>query len=138
MGAAGYLVYPIDVSRIADRLSKIVLNPRRRRFTRYPRRLPVRIQGAKEPLLTDSIGRGGMFLATEQNLPSEALRDFQVGLPEIGAKIRVEAEILYRAHAGQQARAGLGLQFHGFPDADEPLFIEYLRNLHPETPAPSI
>ncbi len=138
MGAAGYLVYPIDIARIAERLSKIVTSPRRRRFTRYPWRLPVRIQGRADPLLTDSIGRGGMFLSTEDELPEHSLRDCQLALPEIGANVRVEAEILYRANIGRQARPGVGLRFNAFPDANEPVLIEYLRNLHPETPVPSI
>ena len=138
IGAAGYLVYPIDVSRIAERLARIVSEPRRRRFTRYPQRLPVRVQGAVQPLLTDSIGRGGMFLATEDEMPTNALRDCRLALPEIGAQIRIEAEVLYRARVGSDARAGVGLRFNAFPDADEPVFIEYLRNLHPPTPVPAI
>lgn len=138
MGAAGYLVYPIDVSRIAERLARIVSEPRRRRFTRYPQRLPVRMQGAVQPLLTDSIGRGGMFLATEEDMPTNSVRDCQIALPEIGAQVRIEAEVLYRAQAGSEARPGVGLRFNAFPDADEPVFIEYLRNLHPQTPVPAI
>lgn len=138
MGAAGYLVYPIDIARIAERLSKIVTSPRRRRFTRYPWRLPVRIQGRADPLLTDSIGRGGMFLATDEELPESALRDCQLALPEIGANVRVDAEVLYQARIGRQARPGFGLRFNSFLDANEPILIEYLRNLHPEAPVPSI
>jgi two-component system chemotaxis response regulator CheY len=135
MGAAGYLVYPIDVSRISERLSRVVANPKRRRYTRYSQRLPVRMQGAATPLITDSIGRGGMFLATDDELATNSLRDCEGALPEIGANVRVEAEVLYRARAGDDARPGVGLRFNSFPDADEPLFIEYLRNLHGPTPA---
>jgi two-component system chemotaxis response regulator CheY len=138
MGAAGYLVYPVDVARIAERLSKIVLSPRRRRFTRYPWRLPVRLHGSRETLLTDSIGRGGMFLATDEELPSHVVQDCEVALPEIGANLRVEAEILYHARLGRQERPGVGVRFNAFPDANEPLLIEYLRNLHPEPPPPAI
>lgn len=138
MGAAGYLVYPIDVARIAERLSKIVQSPRRRRFTRYPRRLPVQIPGRSEPLLTDSIGRGGMFLATEDELPTDFLPGCQLGLPEIGTHLQVEAEVLYRAHAGSQARPGVGVRFHAFPNEDEPVLIEYLRSFHPRVPAPAL
>ena len=135
MDAAGYLVYPIDVARIAERLEKIVASPRRRRFTRYAQRLPVKLQGQQEPLLTNSISRGGMFVVTDGELDTHALQDCRLGLPEIGANLRVEAEVLYQAQAGRQ---GVGVCFHGFPDADEPVLIEYLRNLHPECPAPAI
>jgi two-component system chemotaxis response regulator CheY len=138
IGAAGYLVYPVDVSRIAEHLLRIVEEPKRRRFTRYPQRLPVHISGAHEPLLTNSIGRGGMFLATGEEMPTHTLRACRLGLPEIGANIRVEAEVIYRARTGNRAHPGVGLRFHSFPDADEPVFIEYLRNLHPQATLPSI
>jgi two-component system chemotaxis response regulator CheY len=134
MGAAGYLVYPIDVSRIAERLSRVVANPKRRRYTRYAQRLPVRMQGASQPLLTDSIGRGGMFLATDEDMPTNSLRNCRLALPEIGADVRIEAEVLYRARGGDDARPGVGLRFNSFPDADEPVFIDYLRNLHAPNP----
>ena len=134
MGAAAYLTYPVDISRIAERLSQIVRDPKRRRFTRYPQRLPVHIEGGGEPLLTDTIGRGGMFLATEDELPEDALHDCRVALPEIGADLRVDAEILYRARTGRAERPGLGVRFNAFPNSDEPVLIEYLRNLHPQAP----
>lgn len=137
MGAAGYLVYPLDIARIAERLARIVATPRRRRFTRYARRLPVHVQGRSEPLLTDSIGRGGMFLATEEELEPSTVREYRVALPEIGADLRVEAEVLYRKEAGRRGRPGVGMRFNAFPNAEEPLLIEYLRNLHPDLPAPS-
>jgi hypothetical protein len=138
MDAAGYLVYPIDVARIAERLAKIVASPRRRRFTRYAQRLPVKLQGQQEPLLTSSISRAGMFVVTDGELDTHALQDCRLGLPEIGANLRVEAEVLYQAQSDRQGRQGLGVYFHGFPDADEPVLIEYLRNLHPECPPPAI
>ncbi len=138
MGAAGYLVYPIDISRIADRLSQIVSEPRRRRFTRYHQRVPVQLRGSQEPLLTTAIGRGGMFLATREDLPTHEIRDCQLALPEIGASVRVEAEVLYHGRAGQSARPGVGVRFHAFEDEDEPVFIEYLRNLDPERPSPAL
>ncbi len=138
MGAAGYLVYPIDVSRIADRLSRIVSEPRRRRFTRYDQRVAVRLRGSREPLLTTAIGRGGMFLATQEDLPGHEIRDCQLVLPEIGASVGVEAEVLYRGRAGRSARPGVGVRFHAFKDEDEPVFIEYLRNLDPERPSPAL
>jgi two-component system chemotaxis response regulator CheY len=138
MGAAAYIVYPIDVARIAERLARIVAAPRRRRFTRYPQRLPVRIEGAGSPLLTHSIGRGGMFLATDDDIATSSIRNCQLSLPEVGAQLRVEAEVLYRAQSGGGPAPGLGLRFNSFPDADEPVLIEYLRYLHPDTPPPAI
>jgi two-component system chemotaxis response regulator CheY len=138
MGAAGYLVYPIDVSRIAERLSRIVSEPGRRRFTRYHQRVAVQVQGSREPLLTTAIGRGGMFLATDEDLPTREIRECKLALPEIDASVRVEAEVLYTGRAGQSARPGVGVRFHAFKNEDEPVFIEYLRNLDPERPSPAI
>lgn len=138
MGAAGYLVYPIDVPRIAERLSRIVSEPRRRRFTRYPQRVAVHVQGSPEPFLTTAIGRGGMFLATEDDLSTRAIRDCRLALPEIDASVRVEAEVLYRARTANSAHPGVGVRFYAFPDADEPVLIDYLRSLHPEPPVRAI
>ncbi|MEE2672684.1 MAG: response regulator [Myxococcota bacterium] len=132
MGAAGYLTYPIDVSRIAERLSKMVSEPRRRRFSRYPQRVAVKLGGSQEPLLTTTIGRGGMFLATAaEDLATHEMHDCELALPEIDASVRVEAEVLYRNPLGQNAGPGVALRFHAFRDRDEALFIEYLGKLHP-------
>lgn len=138
MGAAGYLVYPIDVPRIAERLSQIVAEPRRRRFTRYNQRVAVKMAGSREPLITTAIGRGGMFLATEEGLPANEIRECMLALPELDARVQVEAEVLYQGRAGETSRAGVGVRFHSFKDEGEPVFIEYLRHLQPERPAPAI
>ena len=138
MGAAGYLIYPIDVSRIADRLSKIVSEPRRRRFTRYHQRVAVNVGGSRESLLSTTIGRGGMFLANAEDLATHEICDCELALPEIDASVRVEAEVLYRDPLGQNAAPGVGLRFHAFKDDDEAVFIEYLRHLHPQLPSPAI
>ena len=135
MGAAGYLVYPIDIPRIAERLARIVAEPRRRRFTRYDRRIPVHVPGAAEPLLTTAIGRRGMFLATEDEVPEEWVRSCRLALPEIDASVEVEAEVIYHART-QAAQSGVGVRFNAFAQQHEPVFIEYLRNLHPERPTP--
>jgi len=137
MGAAGYLVYPIDVPKIAERLSRIVSEPRRRRFTRYDRRVPVHVHGESRPLLTGAIGRGGMFLATDDDLPARTVRSCRLALSEIDASVEVQVEVIYRA-LRNDSQPGLGVRFNAFAGRDEPVFIEYLRNLHPERPAPAI
>jgi DNA-binding response OmpR family regulator len=135
VGAAGYLVHPIDVSRIAERLAHMVDRPRRRRFTRYPRRLAARIDGASTPSLVTALGRGGMFLATEQHLPARSIHRVEVSLPEIGKRLGVDAEVLYRQGGLTTEGAGIGARFHAFPErADESVLIRYLRSLEPATP----
>lgn len=137
MGAAGYLVYPVDIPRISERLSQIVCEPRRRRFTRYDRRIAVRLDGAPTPLLTTAIGRGGMFVASDDGIPDKAVQDCQLTLPEIDTSVRVQTEVIYQAE-NQDQQPGFGVRFNAFARQDEPRFIEYLRNLHPAQPAAAI
>jgi two-component system chemotaxis response regulator CheY len=129
VGAVGYLVRPIDVARIADRLARLVNSPRRRRFTRYDSRVSAHVVGAQEACIATDLGRGGMFLATDEDLPAHSLRDCELRLPELGRTLRVQAEVLYRMGAAGAKRRGVGMRFRHFPEADEPLLIEYLRSL---------
>ena len=106
IGAAGYLVYPIDIPRISERLRQIVAQPSRRRFTRYEQRVAVHMEGATAPLLTTAIGRGGMFLATEADLPENTVRNCRLALPDIDANVLVQGEVLYRARGGPSGSPG--------------------------------
>jgi DNA-binding response OmpR family regulator len=131
VGAAGYLVHPIDVKRIAGRLDHMINEPRRRRWTRYHRRLPVEVHGVAGPCLVTSLGRGGMFVATDEPLPENTVQHCRLSLPELGESVGLEAEVRYRrAHAGRD-RGGVGVRFHAFEDRSENLLIEYLRTIAP-------
>jgi two-component system chemotaxis response regulator CheY len=130
IGAAGYLTYPIEVEQIAGHLARIVDEPRRRRFTRYAQKLSVRMGGRGEACLTTDIGRGGMFLTTNQDLPMHTLEECQLSLPQLGANLRVQTEILYQTRA-TSSRTGVGLRFRSFPDFDEAVWIRFLRQLQP-------
>ena len=131
VGAAGYLVYPIDVRRIAERLAQMVDEPRRRRYTRYHRRLPVEIHGAKQPGLVTSLGRGGMFVSTDESLEENTLQRCRLSLPELGTTVSLEAEVRYcRDHMGR-TQGGVGVRFHAFEDRSENLLIDYLRTIDP-------
>jgi CheY-like chemotaxis protein len=131
IGAAGYLSGPLDSNRIAERLTRIVESPRRRRFTRYPKQVAVKIRGRDEAF-TAAIGRGGMFLATDDELPANSLHECQLSLPEPGTLLRVQAEVLYRSPAEVATLPGLGVRFQSFPDFDEAVLIRYLRRLQPK------
>jgi CheY-like chemotaxis protein len=135
VGAAGYLVYPIDVARIAKRLARMVNEPTRRRFTRYPHRLSVRMSGMSSPCLTATLGRGGMFVTTEEDLAAKTLQHCDLFLPELGSSLRVEAEVLYRIGSAGARDRGVGMRFHHFQNSGEPQLIEYLTNLAPPTAA---
>jgi len=129
VGAAGYLTYPIDVSKIAARLASLLDQPSRRRFTRYDQRLSVRINGLSRPGLTYSVGRGGMYLSTEEEIPEWDLYDCELVLPGMGDPIGVEAEVRYRAALDRAVRRGVGMRFHAFAPEQEAQLINYLRTL---------
>lgn len=133
VGAAGYLVYPVDVQRISHRLESMVLEPQRRRFTRYRRKLPVMIEGATYSCMVTTLSRGGMFVATDDNLPAESLQRCKVSLPELDRNVSCEAEVVYRRGNLGRERGGVGVRFHSFLGSDENLLIDYLRNIEQAT-----
>jgi CheY-like chemotaxis protein len=129
IGAAGYLVHPVDVSRIAPGLARMLNAPKRRRFERYPRRLAVHWGGSRDDGFTTAIGRMGMFVCTDRNSPTRALERCELTLPEIGETLRLEVEALYRLPAAPSGSPGLGFRFHSFPDDNESTLIDYLCTL---------
>lgn len=138
IGAAGYLVYPIDVQRISKRLSEMIHEPRRRRYTRFQRKLPARVEGATQPCMVTSVGRGGMFVATEDDFVTNSLRHCRFSLPEVAATVSCEAEVIYRRGNLGRDRGGVGLRFHAFNGADEDVLIDYLRTISTPSPAASL
>jgi len=136
-GAAGYVTHPIDVPRIEARLDRIVRQPRRRRFTRYAQHLSASVAGTGEPVLVREIGRGGMLLRTDAELPSGSVHGCRVRLPDAERRLEVEAEVVYR-RAGRGGRGGgLGLRFRDFRADAEPALIDFLGRIDPgPTPAP--
>jgi CheY-like chemotaxis protein len=129
VGAAGYLVHPVEVPRIAHQIARLISEPRRRRYTRYGRRLPVELNGTPEPCVATSLGRGGMFVATDLPLAEKTLQRCRIDLPELDASVDCEAEVLYRRNGVGRARTGYGVRFHAFEDLGENLLIEYLRTI---------
>jgi hypothetical protein len=127
MGAAGYLVRPIDLARVAPGLARMLREPKRRRFQRYPRRLAVHWGGSQDGGFTTHIGRMGMFVCTDRNTPEQTLDHCELTLPEFGETLRVEVEALYRLPAAPSRNPGLGVRFHSFPDDNESTLIDYLR-----------
>ncbi|MGH0037092.1 MAG: response regulator [Myxococcota bacterium] len=133
VGAAGYLVSPIDVPRIAKRLERMIMTPTRRRFSRYDRRVPVRAPDRRESWLATTIGRGGMFLVTDEDLPNHSVHFCELSLPELGRTLEVEGEVLYRTSASGDSSRGFGVRFQRFHNGSEPLLIRYLATLE-QTP----
>jgi len=126
MGAAGYLVHPVEVSRIAPSLARMLDTPKSRRFKRYLRRLAVHWRDSQDGAFTTAIGRMGMFVCTDRNSPEKTLERCELTLPEIGETLRLEVEALYRLRATPSGSPGVGLRFHSFPDDNESTLIDYL------------
>jgi two-component system chemotaxis response regulator CheY len=129
IGAAGYLVHPVEVPRIAPGLARMLDAPKRRRFKRYPRRLAVHWGGSREAGFTTELGRMGMFVCTHRSSPTRTLDRCELTLPEIGETLRLEVEALYRLPVAASGSPGLGLRFHSFPDDNESTLIDYLCTL---------
>ncbi len=132
IGAAGYLVRPIDVEKIAEGLVSLVTTPRRRRFKRYEHRLSAHYDHAETAAVTQNVGRGGMLLFADGDIPLHSLYHYRLALPEFGETVDVVAEALYRTEMTHSGRTGVGLRFHAFPDDNEFVLISYLRGLEPK------
>lgn len=129
MGAAGYLVHPLEASRIAPTLARMLKTPKKRRFNRYQRRLAVHWRGSQNGSFTTAIGRMGMFVCTDRSSPTRTLERCELTLPELGETLRLEVEALYRLRGAPSGRPGVGLRFHSFPDDNESTLIDYLGTL---------
>lgn len=129
-GAAGYLVRPIDVPRIARGLGDLARKPRRRRFTRYPSRLSVRPVGGGQTFVTEDVARGGMFVWTDRELEIGRVDRYQITLPAPGGVIEVDAQALYHRSVPGSARSGSGLRFHSFVGEAETRWIAFLKAHH--------
>ena len=123
----GYLVYPLDVPKIADRLENLVHRSSRRRFTRYPNRLSIKMSESPKACLVTGVSRGGMFLSTSIDLPAQSVHPFELALPDSGEVLTVTAESLYRTNFLGSTPTGVGLCFRSFGRGDEAALIEYLR-----------
>jgi two-component system chemotaxis response regulator CheY len=128
-GAAGYLVRPIEIAKIAGGIANLVRQPKRRRFKRYPERLSVRNSRGETAFLTGDVGRGGMFLWTDRELPFDHLERYSIALPVVGESLGVEAEVVHRCSVPGSGRRGAGLRFHNFDEGGEARWIRYLRSL---------
>jgi DNA-binding response OmpR family regulator len=126
VGAAGYLIKPTDISRFVARLKPVIETPGDRRFTRYSQRLATRIRGSAVAYLATQVGRGGIFISTDEEVERHAAMRCAVELPELGRALNFDGEVLYRAHSQGAAGNGLGLRFCEISPEDEALLIEYL------------
>ncbi|HEU4430107.1 MAG TPA: response regulator [Myxococcota bacterium] len=128
VGAAGYIVQPLDADRVAAGVDRILGSRARRRFRRLPWRLSVRLDDGRGAFTT-SVARLGAFIGTEWDAPEGAVHRCEIELPEIGRVLAVETEGIYRVEAAGAGAAGVGVLFRGFSERDEAAWITYLAEL---------
>ena len=128
LGAAGYLVHPIDAERVAPGIARMAAGHRGRRFSRVEHQLDVAWPGARSGF-TRSIGRGGMFIRAQPGVRIPECETCEIALPALGERIRIATRTIYREDAAGLAETGLGVRFDGFPDRNEARWIEYLTDV---------
>ncbi len=128
IGAAGYLVHPLEGDRVAPGVERILQSRARRRYSRMPWRLSVRLSDGRGAFTT-SVARLGAFIGAEWTEPLATLRQCEIELPELGRVLRVDAEGVYRVDPAGSGAAGIGVLFRGFGARDEAAWITYLAEL---------
>ena len=98
VGAAGYVVQPLDPERVAAGAQRILESRARRRFSRLAWRLSIRLEDGRGAFTT-SVARLGAFIGAEWESPSETLRRCEIELPELGRVLTVDAERIYQVQA---------------------------------------
>jgi two-component system chemotaxis response regulator CheY len=128
VGAAGYLVHPLDGERIAPGIERTLNARTRRRYRRLPWRLSVRVDDGRSAFTT-SVARLGAFLGLDWGEPLATLRRCDIELPELGRVLRADVQGIYRVDAAGAQDAGVGVLFRAFGSGDEAAWIEYLSEL---------
>lgn len=126
VGAAGYMINPSDTNRFVARLRSVVESPSDRRFTRYSQRLAARIEGSGTPCLATEVGRGGIFIATDDEIERYSAMNCEITLPELGRALHFGGEVLYRTQSQGSQPNGFGIRFCEISPEDETSLIEYL------------
>jgi len=128
LGAAGYLIRPLDAERLAPGLERLISERPRRRFERFARKLAVSWEDGADGVTT-MVGRLGVFVSTPSPSETGCLDTLELTLPEAGTQIRVDVETLYCVDAAGDRDAGVGVRIRAFPDGDETVWIDYLTEL---------
>ncbi len=126
VGASAYLITPPDANRFVARLRRVIEAPGNRRFTRYPQRLVARLEGSSTPCLATEVGRGGIFISTEEEIDRHTAMKVEIKLPELGRALHFCGEVLYRGEPQGGQGKGLGLRFSEISTEDEASLIEYI------------
>lgn len=126
VGAAGYVIEPVEPGRFVSKLAKVVASPGDRRFVRYAGRLAARLADRGQACLATEIGRGGFFLATSEPIDEQTEMRCQVSLPELRRKLEFVGDVLYRTELQGVQRQGIGVRIREISPEDEAALIEYV------------
>ena len=126
VGAAGYVIEPIETTRFVTKLAKIATSAGDRRFTRYSGRLAARLSGQTRPCLATEIGRGGFFIATSEAIGERSETRCEVALPELHRNLSFIGEVLYRSELQGMDRQGIGVRIREISPDDEAALIAYV------------
>ena len=126
VGAAGYVIEPIETARFVTKLAKIASSVGDRRFTRYAGRLAARLTGQTRPCLATEIGRGGFFIATTGAIGEHSETRCEVALPELHRNLSFVGEVLYRSELQGVDRQGIGVRIREISPDDEAALIAYV------------
>jgi hypothetical protein len=76
--------------------------------------------------LTETVGLGGVQVQARRDVVPARTNRYRITLPGSLGAIRVDAALVYRAEEPGQTRVRLGIRFFGFPDKDEPRWIDLI------------
>ncbi len=79
--------------------------------------------------MVTTLGRGGMFVATDDDFTAHTLQHCSILLPESGESIACDAEVIYCCGS---IGGGVGVRFNHFEGNGENPLIGYLSKLEPE------
>jgi len=126
VGAAGYVIEPIETVRFVKKLGRLAVSAGDRRFVRYAGRLAARVAGQSRPCLATEIGRGGFFIATNESTGDLGQTRCEVALPELRRNLRFVGEVLYRSELQGVERQGIGVRISDISPEDEAALISYV------------
>lgn len=128
LGAAGYLVRPVDPQRLAAGLERLLAERPRRTFDRFARKLAVAWADGCDGFTT-VVGRLGMFVSTARPNVLGTLETVELALAETGERVSMDIETLYRVEPRGGRDPGIGVRIRAFPRDNENLWIDYLTAL---------
>ena len=77
------------------------------------------------PCVATEVGRGGVFITTDEAFDPHASMRCEIMLPELGRTVSFDGEVLYASLQQGSTRKGIGLRFSDISTEDEAALIKY-------------